>query len=150
MVFVGACEEFFGRGHSFERLLGTSAGAITATLLAVGYTPEEMLVALVEKGADGMSVFAGFMGTPLPFTDEELRASATRRLLDGVDFTFVPDFAEKKLHEVLVGALAASGTFRHVLGLVERGGWFAADRFVSWFSSKLDSGPGQSHKRWLI
>ena len=147
MVFVGACEEFFGRGHSFERLLGTSAGAITATLLAAGYTPEEMLAALVEKGADGKSVFAGFMGPPLPFTDEELRASATRRLLDGVDFTFVPDFVEKKLHEVLVGALAASGTFRHVLGLVERGGWFAADRFVSWFSSKLDSGPWQGGKR---
>ena len=42
MVFVGACEEFFRRGHSFDRLLGTSAGAITATLLAVGYTPEEI------------------------------------------------------------------------------------------------------------
>lgn len=147
MVFVGACEEFFGRGHSFERLLGTSAGAITATLLAAGYTPEEMLAALVEKGADGKSVFAGFMGPPLPFTDEELRTSATRRLLDGVDFTFVPDFVEKKLHEVLLGALAGSETFRHVLGLVERGGWFAADRFVSWFSSKLDSGPWQGGKR---
>jgi predicted acylesterase/phospholipase RssA len=42
MVFVGACEEFFRRGHSFDRLLGTPAGAITATLLAVGYTPEEI------------------------------------------------------------------------------------------------------------
>ena len=28
IVFVGACAEFFNRGHSFERLLGTSAGAI--------------------------------------------------------------------------------------------------------------------------
>lgn len=36
MVFVGACEEFFRRGHSFDRLLGTSAGASTATLLAAG------------------------------------------------------------------------------------------------------------------
>jgi len=42
MVFVGACEEFFRRGHSFGRLLGTSAGAITATLPAAGYTPEEI------------------------------------------------------------------------------------------------------------
>ncbi|MDD5266645.1 MAG: patatin-like phospholipase family protein [Methylococcales bacterium] len=147
MVFAGACEEFFSRGHTFCRLLGTSAGAITATLLAVGYTPAEMLEALVEKGTDGKSVFEGFMGPPAPFSDEELRTSATQRLLDGVDFTFLPDFAEKKLHELLVNALATSETFRHVLGLVERGGWFAADRFVSWLSTKLDSGTWKDGER---
>src|SRR5262249_1467382 len=129
MVFVGACEEFFRRGHSFGRLLGTSAGAITATLLAAGYTPQEMLEALVEKGPDGKSVFAGFMGPPGPFSDEELRASATQRLLDGVDFTFVPEIVQKKLHEMLLKGLSESGQFRHVLALIERGGWFAADRF---------------------
>ena len=42
-IFVVACEEFFGRGHRFDRLLGTSAGAITAVLLSTGYTPAEML-----------------------------------------------------------------------------------------------------------
>jgi predicted acylesterase/phospholipase RssA len=147
MVFLGACEEFFSRGHSFGRLLGTSAGAITAALLAAGYTPEEMLEALVEKGPDGKSVFAGFMGSPGPFTDEEIRASATLRLLHGVDFTFVPDFMEKALHEMLVKALAASDSFRHFLALVERGGWFSADRFVSWLSTKLDSGPWKGSTR---
>jgi NTE family protein len=140
MVFVGACEEFFGRGHTFDRLLGTSAGAITAILLAAGYTPKEMLEALVEREG-GKSVFTGFMGPPPPFTDEEIATSATQRLLDGVDFTFVPNILEKSLHEKLIKALAASGTFRHVLALVERGGWFAAGRFVSWLSTKLDSGP---------
>jgi NTE family protein len=34
MVFVGAMQEFESRGHSHDRLLGTSAGAITAALLA--------------------------------------------------------------------------------------------------------------------
>jgi predicted acylesterase/phospholipase RssA len=48
MVFVGACAEFFRRGHEFDRLLGTSAGAITAALLAAGYPPDEMLAALTE------------------------------------------------------------------------------------------------------
>jgi NTE family protein len=147
MVFVGACQEFFSRGHTFDRLLGTSAGAITATLLAGGYTPEEMAEALLEKGADGKSVFAGFMGPPAAFGEEELRTSATQRLLDGVDFTFVPDFVQNKLHEALLQALAKSEMFRHVLGLVERGGWFGADRFVSWFSAKLDSGSWQGAKR---
>src|SRR5262245_6285608 len=146
MVFVGACEEFFGRGHMFDRLLGTSAGAITAALLAAGYTPEEMLEALTGKEG-GKSVFAGFMGPPPPFTDQEIAASATQRLLDGVDFTFVPNVLEKSLHEKLIKALAASGTFRHVLALVERGGWFAADRFVSWLRTKLDSGQWKNGKR---
>ena len=139
MVFVGACEEFFRRGHSFDRLLGTSAGAITATLLAAGYTPEEMLAALTEKEG-GKSVFAGFMGPPPPFTDEEILTGATRRLLDGVDFRFLFDSWEKKLDDKLARTLAASERFRHVLALVERGGWFAADRFVSWLRTKLDSG----------
>jgi predicted acylesterase/phospholipase RssA len=146
MVFVGASEEFFRRGHTFDRLLGTSAGAITATLLAAGYTPEEMLEALVEREG-GKSAFTGFMGLPPPFTDEEIAASATQRLLDGVDFTFVPNVLEKSLHEKLIKALAMSGTFRHVLALVERGGWFAADRFVSWLRAKLDSGQSKSGKR---
>jgi len=147
MVFVGACEEFFGRGHSFGRLLGTSAGAITATLLAAGYTPKEMLEALVEKGPDGKSVFAGFMGPPAPFSDAELRTSATQHLLDGVDFTFVPDFVEKKFHSMLLRGLSGKEQFRHVLALIERGGWFGADRFVSWFSAKLDSGSWKGGKR---
>src|SRR5678816_2769361 len=87
MVFVGACEEFFRRGHTYDRLLGTSAGAITATLLAAGYSTDEMSAALTEK-AQGKSVFASFMGAPLPFTDAELDASAMRRLLEGVKLNF--------------------------------------------------------------
>jgi NTE family protein len=146
MVFVGACAEFFGRGHSSGRLLGTSAGAITATLLAAGYTPEEMLKALIEK-EDGKSVFAGFMGLPPPFSDDEIRASATKQLLDGVDFTFIPDFLEKRLHEKLVRVLGTSERIRPVLALIERGGWFAADRFVSWLTAKLDSGPWKDGNR---
>ena len=72
-VLVGACEEFVRRGHSFDRLLGTSAGAITATLLATGYTPDEMLAALAEQ-ENGRSVFATFMAVPSPFSDDELAA----------------------------------------------------------------------------
>jgi NTE family protein len=147
MVFVGACEEFFTRGHSFGRLLGTSAGAITATLLAAGYTADEMLEALLEKDTDGRSLFAGFMGSPAPFSDAELQASATRRFLDGVDFTFVPDVLQKNLHGSLLKALSRNEQFRHVLALIERGGWFAADQFVTWFGKKLDSGSWKGSTR---
>jgi len=127
-------------------LLGTSAGAITATLLAAGYTPEEMLAALTEK-EEGKSVFAGFMGLPPPFTDDEIRASATRKLLEGIDFKFIFDRWERWLDDRLAHALATNERFRHVLALVERGGWYAADRFIAWLSMKLDSGPRQGGQR---
>jgi NTE family protein len=144
MVFVGACQEFFKRGHTFERLLGTSAGAITAALLAAGYTPDEMLAALQDKTESGESVFNEFMSTPLPFSNEEISTSATVRLLDGIDFTFIPNFAEKRFHEKLVTTLAGNRMFRHVLSLIERGGWYSADKFVAWLRKKLDSGPWQN------
>jgi len=35
-VFVGALQEFERRGEKARRLVGTSAGAITATLMAAG------------------------------------------------------------------------------------------------------------------
>lgn len=146
MVLVGACQAFFARGHSFDRLLGTSAGAITATLLAAGYSPDEMLQALVEKGPNGKSVFSTFMGAPVPFTNEELRNSATLRFLGAIDLRFAPDFLEKRVHEAILSGLAQNGTFRHILALVERGGWYAADQFVAWLSKKLDTG-SEGHPR---
>jgi NTE family protein len=147
MVFVGAYSEFSKRGHTFERLLGTSAGAITATLLAAGYTSDEMLAALQDKGLGGKSVFTEFMGQPRPFNQEEISGSATLRLLNAIDFTFIPDFIENKFHEKLLTAFTHSGSFRHILGLVERGGWYSADRFVSWLQTKLDSGPWNNGTR---
>jgi predicted acylesterase/phospholipase RssA len=55
--FVGALDQFLGRGHAVDRLLGTSAGSIAATLLAAGYSMPELLAALAER-KDGKSVFA--------------------------------------------------------------------------------------------
>ena len=61
MVFVGAMQEFLARGHSPGRLLGTSAGAIAAAMVAAGYDETELLDALNEK-KDGQSVFESFLG----------------------------------------------------------------------------------------
>jgi NTE family protein len=146
MVFVGALEEFFGGGHAFARLLGTSAGAITATLLAAGYTPQEMLNALQEK-ENGKSVFSGFMGEPAPFSPEEIRNSAIRKFLKDINLKFVPDFLEDLLDDFIARTLAQGPRSRHFFSFVERGGWYAADRFVSWLQAKLDTGPWQGGQR---
>jgi predicted acylesterase/phospholipase RssA len=147
MVFVGAYDELVRRGHAAGRLLGTSAGAITATLLAAGYTPQEMLGALNES-ENGRPVFAGFMGDPPPFTRQEILASGIRKLLKDVNLKFVPDFLENKMDDAIAGMLAENSRSRHFFAFVERGGWYAADRFVTWLQEKLDSGPwkdGQRH-----
>jgi NTE family protein len=146
MVFVGAYGEFVQRGHSFGRLLGTSAGAITAVLLAAGYSTEELQESLNEK-ENGKSVFAGFMGPPPPFTQADIRASAIRELLRNINIKFVPDAIENRVEDAIAESLAENERFRHLFAFVERGGWYAADRFVSWLETKLNSGPWKGGKR---
>jgi len=146
MAFVGACEEFVERGHTYGRLLGTSAGAITAALVAAGYTPAEMLASLDER-EQGKSVFAGFMGPPRPFTQAEIRASAIRTLLRNINLTLVPDFIEDRLDDTIAQLLAQDHVGGHLFAFVEHGGWYAADRFIDWLETKLDSGPWRGGQR---
>ena len=121
MVFVGAMQAFVDAGHTTGRLLGTSAGAITATLLAAGYTKDEMLAALGETH-DDRPVFMDFMGTPGPFDDREVSNSATMEFLRAIDFPFVPDFIENKLDNALIDLLGKSEKYRHLFSFVEKGG----------------------------
>lgn len=144
MVFIGAMQEFIARGHSYGRLLGTSAGAITATLLAAGYTPGEMRDALSET-ENGQPVFAGFMAPPPPFDEAAVRNSATLALLESVDFSFVPNFLEDRLDKKIVDVLVS--TFPNLFSLVELGGWFSAGKFVEWLQRKLDEGSFQGKPR---
>jgi len=146
MVFVGAYEEFVHRGHTFGRLLGTSAGAITAALIAAGYKPEEMLNALNER-EDGKPVFAGFMGEPAPFTNVEIRASAIRDLLRNINLKFIPEFLEERMDDAIAETFARNPHFRHFFAFVERGGWYAANRFIAWLQAKLDTGQWKDEAR---
>lgn len=139
MVFVGAMQSFEAQGHTYGRLLGASAGAITAALLAAGYTAQEMLSALDEQ-IDGRPIFASFMGRPGPFDAATIHDGAIRTLLRNLDVPLVPDFIEDKLDESLVKLLAKQPRFTHLFSFVERGGWFSADNFLTWMANKLDSG----------
>lgn len=139
-VLVGACEEFLRRGHTPGRVLGTSAGAITAALVAAGYTPEEMIAALNERDAAGHSVMSSFLGEPPAFADAEVRASTIRKLLKDVNAVPIPDFIEDKVDDYLAGFLANNLMSRHLFAFVERGGWYSAHNFLTWLRAKLDSG----------
>ncbi len=142
IVFVGALQELFASpaGHKPGRLLGTSAGAIMAALLAAGYTPAEMLSALHEKDDNGKPVFDAFMGEPAPLSKEEIKQSALRGFLKDVNLKFVPDFVEDKLDDQIAEGLAKNEKYNNLYSFVERGGWFSADAFVTWMERKLDEG----------
>lgn len=139
MVFVGAMRAYEAQQCTYDRLMGTSAGAITAALLAAGYSSAEMLAALNER-ENGVPVFALFMGAPPPFSSAEVEAGALRKFLADIDVPLLPDFVEKGIDSQIAQALATNARARHLVSLVERGGWFSAHKFVEWLTQKLDAG----------
>lgn len=139
IVFVGALLEFEQRGHTFDRLLGTSSGAITAALLAAGYDSSALLAALNEH-ENGQPVLAGFMGPPDPFNQAAVRASELFAILHQTNLPLVPPVLEEKLDTEIVTLLTQQPQLRHIFSFVERGGWYSAQRFVQWLQQKLDTG----------
>ncbi|HEX6306299.1 MAG TPA: patatin-like phospholipase family protein [Anaerolineales bacterium] len=140
MVFVGALQEVESRGYIPSRLLGASAGAIMATFLAAGYQSAEMAEALNETDEEDRPVFLGFLETPPALTQEEIQRSAIRQLLRDVNLKFVPDFAEDKLDDAIANALATSSVTGRLCSFIERGGFYAAENFLAWLGTKLNSG----------
>ena len=137
IVFVGALQELERRGHTFGRLLGTSAGAIMATFTAAGFSVDEMLAALSEKDDNGVPVFQQFLGQPRPFTPDEVANSVTREILRHIDLRLLPNFIEDRLDN-LVLRLMTQEELINMFSFVERGGWYSADAFVNWAMAKLD------------
>lgn len=141
MALVSAYEEFVRRGHTPGRLLGASAGAITAVLIAAGYTATELLAVLSERVND-QPVFATFLGDPPPFTPAEIHNSAIRTFLRNISFKLMPKTLQEQLDDGIAEELAGDARTRHLFAFVERGGWYVADHFVTWLQTKLDSGLG--------
>ena len=93
-VFVGAVQEFEAREHTARRFVGTSAGAITATLMAAGYTSQELLVAANEKLPDGKPRFSSFMDIPDKFKKRDIHKSLTYAIFDKVDIPLLEAYRE--------------------------------------------------------
>ena len=82
-AFVGALEVLFAAGHKHRRLVGTSAGAITATLLGAGYSPQEFLNAVNETvPGTGAPIFTTFLDAPqiADFGQQTINNSETKQV----------------------------------------------------------------------
>jgi predicted acylesterase/phospholipase RssA len=130
-AFVGALTALAENGHTIRRLIGTSAGAITAATVAAGYSPGELVV-LVNEKVGGKPRFATFMDRPAAasFTDEEKDKSATMRALHMVRF---PMFADREILHLLLD----TPVYPHLFSFVECGGLFSGDAFLAWITEKL-------------
>lgn len=138
-AFVGALDVLFGEhGYTHGRLLGTSAGSITAVMLAAGYTTGELFEILAEKDDAGLPVFAGFLGDPTPFDREEIRYSVIRQWLQDINIPLLPDETEDRMDDWIAEQIATRQLSRHIFSFLERGGWYSADPFVAWLQDKLD------------
>jgi NTE family protein len=131
-AFVGALTALKAAGHTTRRLIGTSAGAITATLLAAGYSPGEMLDAVNEKQANGKPRFAAFMDHPraADFSQAQKDASDTMHVLDSVR---LPAMAGRALLNLLLD----TPLYPTLFSIVECGGVFAGNAFLAWLVEKL-------------
>ena len=137
-VFVGALEVLAASGHQTGRLVGTSAGAITATMCAAGSTPAQLLDLVTETAVDekGETVprFKTFMdvAAPTDFSPEVERDSVTIKALHSLPL--LPDFLDGSI----LRALLADRNYARLFTFVETGGFYIGARFREWLDEKLE------------
>ncbi|MEZ4323257.1 MAG: patatin-like phospholipase family protein [Myxococcota bacterium] len=131
----GAVQALEDAGYGFRRLVGTSAGAITAALCAMGYDGSDLRRISLETRADGRSRMTEFMGEPHGFADllrdDSVFADLFARLA-------VPGALE---HALITGLVHVPGA-GHVVSLVEDGGWYSARGFVEWLGEHIERAVG--------
>ncbi|NOQ14129.1 MAG: hypothetical protein GQ583_06580 [Methyloprofundus sp.] len=137
-VFVGALEVFFkNERRKSRRLLGTSAGAITATLLAAKFTPNEMLEAVNEQ-LDRKPRFATFMDIPDEFTDATIKNSFLYAMFQKIHFIWPLSVLKNNIDAQVFNQLNRLKAFRGIFSFIERGGVYSGETFVQWMEEKLE------------
>jgi NTE family protein len=137
-VFIGALAEFEARGHTPARIVGTSAGAITATLLAAGYSAREARQRLEARDAQGRAIMSGFLDIPTGFTQPILDGSFLGALVR-FDIPLLPAQLEQRLDHALVERLLRSPKFRQLFSFIEMGGVYEGRAFLGWLRAALDA-----------
>ncbi len=139
IAFIGALQVLEQQHHTWRRLVGTSAGATTATLCAAGYTVSELMSATMEKLPDGSPVFSSFMDTPklTDFTPETLNGSLTMEVLREIDIPYIPGTLEKRIDRALLDRMVSHPAYARVFSFVECGGLYAGEVFLNWLHEKL-------------
>ncbi len=139
VAFVGALEVLKEKGHTIRRYVGTSAGAITATLLAAGYGTAEMMEAVMERQADGTPRFSSFMDIPqaADFSESVRDQSITAQVFREIDLPFVPAAFESHIDTTLLDRLLHNSLYARMFSFTECGGFYSGRTFLGWIREKL-------------
>ncbi|HXG20863.1 MAG TPA: patatin-like phospholipase family protein [Methylomirabilota bacterium] len=134
IAFAGALDVFFRQAHTVRRVVGASAGAISAVLVAAGYTPQELLEAVTEKLPNGKARFSTFMDRPShdDFTEDVKQKSATLQAFNDVRVPLIGALGERALN-----ALLRLPLYAQIFSFIECGGPFVGREFCTWLQEKL-------------
>jgi predicted acylesterase/phospholipase RssA len=154
-AFAGVLQVLEERRHQVRRVVGTSAGAITATLLAAGYRSDELLAAVTER-VNGTPRLATFMDPPRAgdFSQADLDRSEIMKAAEQTVPLFntpVPPLLEKPQEEARKAELKAQKAIaeraqnmllrsphgRMLFSFVECGGFFEGRAIIDWIEGML-------------
>ena len=154
-AFCGALEVLESRGFSYRHIIGTSAGAIAAALLAAGYTSREMQAILAEQSKSGRHIFESFLlpppiehsgSAPAPKHGglfEGAKASAAALLHSSIDH--LPGGARSIAGEIAHRAKSTVGEARtqwgRLLALLSTGAFASDAAFLAWLRDRIEQSP---------
>ena len=142
VAFIGALAALESADIQPKRLLGSSAGAIMATLVAAGYRSDQLYRAFTERADDGSLKMATFTDPPGPFSAETLKNSSWASILQAIDVPLVPESAEQRVDHMILSGLTKIPGVKQLFSLVEMGGMYAGDAFLLWMQTQLDDMDG--------
>ena len=119
-----AVAEMLRRGHTFRRLVGTSAGAITASLVAAGFSGEELVQMSVARTPDGRSLLSECVTEPVVPMSPDIEPMISEAQLTALKLP-------GDLGRRLLSAHAA-------LAFLDRGGFVSGEGFVGWLMRVLE------------
>jgi predicted acylesterase/phospholipase RssA len=137
MAFVGALEAFAAAGHQHRRLVGTSAGAITAIMTGAGFSPQELLSECTKTDpVSGKPVFATFMDPPqeTDFSPEMINNCETITLIRQAGLSIIGLSA---IEEKIIKGLLHLELYRELFSFNECGGFYAGDTALNWIRQRL-------------
>lgn len=133
LAFVGAIQQLEQKEFTIRRLVGSSAGAMFAMLVAIGFKSTEM-----EKLLSDNSFFTHLFDIPTAFDSYTIEQSELMLALKQIDVPGIPEAVEGKIDKLIFKALMKSKAFRLLFSLGECGGLYAGDQLVAWLESALE------------
>ncbi|MCL5283483.1 MAG: patatin-like phospholipase family protein [Armatimonadetes bacterium] len=147
VAFVGALDLLQQAGRWYDRVAGTSAGAITASLIACGYPAtcgsasdcsapghDECI-----KGLIFNTQFQQFMDHPSAdtITRQEKENCLLMQLLEKVKLPLTPKWVERCISRLVLNGLLLLPDFRFLFNWLEKGGIYEGEVFRLWMNQAI-------------